>query len=261
MSDERVPDAGAAAGRGGGAAQNAAAGQGGAMGHGAAAEQDAATAQGAAAGQGGEAAQGAATGQGAAAGPGGEARPGGEAGRGREAGGEWELPWAEPFVTDGERAERAELAAAFGAGIRRTGALMQLMGQAAADRIGINATDLNCLNILSFSGRMTAGELARATGLTTASITGVIDRLEEAGYVTRERDPRDRRRVVVQVVLEKALKDVASVFRPMIRDWQEVAAHYSDDELRLIVDFYGRMEEVFRHHLGRLRGGPEPTEP
>jgi DNA-binding MarR family transcriptional regulator len=237
MSDERVPDAGAAAGRGGGAAQNVAAGQGGAMGHGAAAEQDAATAQGAA------------------------ARPGGEAGRGREAGGEWELPWAEPFVTDGERAERAELAAAFGAGIRRTGALMQLMGQAAADRIGINATDLNCLNILSFSGRMAAGELARATGLTTASITGVIDRLEEAGYVTRERDPHDRRRVVVQVVLEKALKDVASVFRPMIRDWQEVAAHYSDDELRLIVDFYGRMEEVFRHHLGRLRGGPEPTEP
>jgi DNA-binding MarR family transcriptional regulator len=255
MSDERVPDAGAAAGRGGGVAQNAAAGQGGAMGHGAAAEQDAATTQGAAAGQGGEAAQGAATGQGAAAGP------GGEAGRGREAGGEWELPWAEPFVTDGERAERAELAAAFGAGIRRTGALMQLMGQAAADRIGINATDLNCLNILSFSGRMTAGELARATGLTTASITGVIDRLEEAGYVTRERDPHDRRRVVVQVVLEKALKDVASVFRAMIRDWQEVAAHYSDDELRLIVDFYGRMEEVFRHHLGRLRGGPEPTEP
>jgi DNA-binding MarR family transcriptional regulator len=261
MSDERVPDAGAAAGWGGGAAQNAAAGQGGAMGHGAAAEQDVATAQGAAAGQGGEAAQGAATGQGAAAGPGGEARPGGEAGRDRETGGEWELPWAEPFVTDGERAERAELAAAFGAGVRRTGALMQLMGQAAADRIGINATDLNCLNILSFSGRMTAGELARATGLTTASITGVIDRLEEAGYVTRERDPHDRRRVVVQVVLEKALKDVASVFRPMIRDWQEVAAHYSDDELRLIVDFYGRMEEVFRHHLGRLRGGPEPTEP
>ncbi len=58
---------------------------------------------------------------------------------------------------------------------------MQLMGQAAADRIGINATDLNCLNLLSFSGQMTAGQLAKATGLTTASITGVIDRLEEAG--------------------------------------------------------------------------------
>jgi DNA-binding MarR family transcriptional regulator len=261
MSDERVPEAGAAAERGGEAAQGAATGPGGAMGQGAAAEPGAEAGLGSEAGQGDEAAQGgaaeqhAATGQGAAAGRGGEAR------QSRGAGGEWELPWAEPFVTDGERAERAELAAAFGAGIRRTGALMQLMGQAAADRIGINATDLNCLNILSFSGRMTAGELARATGLTTASITGVVDRLEEVGYVTRERDPRDRRRVVVQVVLEKALNDVASVFRPMIRDWQEVAAHYSDDELRLIVDFYGRMEEVFRHHLGRLRGGPEPTEP
>ncbi len=58
---------------------------------------------------------------------------------------------------------------------------MQLMGQAAADRIGINATDLNCLNILSFSGQLTAGQLAKATGLTTASITGVVGRLAEAG--------------------------------------------------------------------------------
>src|SRR6266550_2309705 len=189
------------------------------------------------------------------------AGPSGEAARRHEAGGEWELPWAEPFVTDGERAERAELAAAFGAGIRRTGALMQLMGQAAADRIGINATDLNCLNILSFSGRMTAGELTRATGLKTASITGVIDRLEEAGYVTRERDPNDRRRVVVQINLDRAMKDVATIFAPMLRSWREMSARYSDDELRLIVDFYGRMEQVFREHLLRLRGGPEATEP
>jgi DNA-binding MarR family transcriptional regulator len=166
----------------------------------------------------------------------------------------WEVPWAEPFAADQDRAERAELAAAFGAGIRRTGALMQLMGMAAADRIGINATDLNCLNILSFSGRMTAGELARATGLTTASITGVIDRLEEAGFVTRERDPHDRRRVVVQIVLERALKDVATVFLPMVRAWQQMAERYTDDELRLIVDFYMRMEEVLRDHLNRLRG-------
>ena len=133
---------------------------------------------------------------------------------------------------------------------------MQLMNQAAADRIGINPTDLNCLNILSFRGQMTAAELARATGLTTASITGVVDRLEEAGYVRRERDPRDRRRVVIRLVLETALRDVASVFLPMMRDWQQMAARYSDDELRLIVDFYGRMEEVLRDHLTRLREAP-----
>jgi len=87
----------------------------------------------------------------------------------------WELPWAESPFGGAKPQERAELELAFATAMRRTGSLMQLMGQAAADRIGINNTDLNCLNILSFSGHMTAGELARATGLTTASITGVID--------------------------------------------------------------------------------------
>ena len=165
----------------------------------------------------------------------------------------WQLPWPESPASGIGPQERAELEVAFATAMRRTGSLMQLMGQAAADRIGINNTDLNCLNILSFSGHMTAGELAKATGLTTASITGVIDRLEEAGFVRRERDPHDRRRVVVRLSLDKAVSDVASVFAPMLRDWREMAARYSDDELRLIVDFYGRVEQVFRKHLIRLR--------
>ena len=173
----------------------------------------------------------------------------------------WEMPWPESPAAGAGGRERADLEVAFAAGLRRTGALMQLMGTAAADKIGINATDLNCLNILSFSGHMTAGELARATGLTTASITGVVDRLEQAGFVSRERDPHDRRRVVVQINLDRAMKDVAMVFVPMLRAWREMASRYSDDELRLIVDFYARMEQVFREHLVRLRGGPEATEP
>ena len=174
---------------------------------------------------------------------------------GKHGPGGWDVPWAESPATGAGPPGRAELELAFATAMRRTGSLMQLMGQAAADRIGINATDLNCLNILSFSGHMTAGELARATGLTTASITGVIDRLEEAGYVSRERDPHDRRRVVVTLVLDQAMRNVASVFLPVMRDWREMSARYSDDELRLIVDFYARMEQVFRAHLVRLRDG------
>jgi DNA-binding MarR family transcriptional regulator len=172
----------------------------------------------------------------------------------------WDLPWGEPFASG--RPERARLAAQFGAATRRTGSLWQLMGQAAADRIGLNATDLNCLNILSFSGEMTAGELARATGLTTASITGVADRLEQAGFVRRERDAKDRRRVVIRLELPKALREVAPVFQPMIRDWQKLAARYTDDELRLIVEYYDRMEEIVRGHLVRLRTeSPAATPP
>jgi DNA-binding MarR family transcriptional regulator len=151
--------------------------------------------------------------------------------------------------------ERAGLAVEFAAAVRKTSALLQLVGLSAAERIGINLTDLNCLNILSFSGQLTAGELARATGLTTASITGVLDRLEEAGYVRRERDAQDRRRVVVRLVPERAISQVAPVFAPMLADWKRVAADYTDDELRLIVRFYGQLEQVYRDHIVRLRGG------
>jgi|SRR5215831_4971252 len=192
---------------------------------------------------------------------------GGQAAGGQEAGvpgaGEqalsqhnWDVPWIEAIGVG--QPERARLAAEFGEGFRKTNSLMQLMGQAAADRVGLNATDLNCLNILSFSGEMTAGELARETGLTTASITGVADRLEEAGYVRRERDPKDRRRVVIRLVLESALRDVAPVFLPLVQSWQGVVARYTDDELRLIVEFYGQMEQVIRDHLIRLRGPAGP---
>jgi DNA-binding transcriptional ArsR family regulator len=130
---------------------------------------------------------------------------------------------------------------------------MVLMTQAAADHIGINATDLNCLNILSFSGQLTAGELARATGLTTASITGVVDRLEQAGFVHRERDAQDRRRVVIHLETKRALGTVAPVFGPMMGAWQRLADEYTDDELRLIVEFYAQLEDILRDHLTRLR--------
>jgi DNA-binding MarR family transcriptional regulator len=170
-----------------------------------------------------------------------------------ESGEHWEVPWAKGIESSTWSPERVAVAMTFAGAIRQTGSLMVLMTQAAADRIGINATDLNCLNILSFSGRLTAGELAKATGLTTASITGVVDRLEQAGFVRRERDAQDRRRVVIHLETERALGTVAPVFAPMLGAVQRLADRYTDDELRLIVEFYGQLEDVIREHLTRLR--------
>jgi DNA-binding MarR family transcriptional regulator len=181
----------------------------------------------------------------------GEGGPSGESGSE-----EWSVPWPDEVRPSSWSPERAELAMAFIAAIRRTGSLMHLMSQAAADRIGINPTDLNCLNILSFSGQMTAGDLAKATGLTTASITGVVDRLEQSGFVRRERDEQDRRRVLIHLETKRALGTVAPVFGPMMAAWQRVADRFDDDELALIVDFYDRMEQILRDHLARLREQP-----
>jgi DNA-binding MarR family transcriptional regulator len=158
----------------------------------------------------------------------------------------WETPGA------GQPGRRG-LEAAYEDSLRRASSFMHLMSQAAAERIGINATDLNCLNILSLGGRLTAGQLAQATGLTTASITGVVDRLEEAGYVRRERDASDRRRVVIHLILEPVLRDVVTVFAPMLEQWKKVADGYTDEELELIIGFQAKSEQVLRDHLVRLR--------
>src|SRR4051794_26726388 len=64
----------------------------------------------------------------------------------------------------------------------------------AAERLGLNRTDLHCINIIENSGGLTAGELAKESGLTTGAVTGVVDRLERAGYARRVSDPADRRR-------------------------------------------------------------------
>jgi DNA-binding transcriptional ArsR family regulator len=155
-----------------------------------------------------------------------------------------------------DRAGRARMEGEFLLAMRRTGSTLQLLGQLAAERIGVNATDLNCLNIVALTGSgppLTAGELARQTGLTTASITGVLDRLEEGGFVRRERDPKDRRRVIVSLNPGPGLAEIGPTFGPLVRAWREAAASYSDAELRLLLDFQGRFLDIIRDSLDRLR--------
>ena len=77
--------------------------------------------------------------------------------------------------------------------MRRTSAQGVLFGQTVADVAGISGSDLDCMDFLNLEGRVTAGRLAELTGLTTGAITGMIDRLEKAGLVRRERDEADRR--------------------------------------------------------------------
>jgi DNA-binding transcriptional ArsR family regulator len=157
----------------------------------------------------------------------------------------------------GTGAERARMESEFLLAMRRTGSTLQLLGQVAAERIGVNATDLNCLNLVALAGRrepMTAGELARQTGLTTASITGVLDRLEEGGFVRRERDPKDRRRVNVNLNPGPALAEIGPTFGPLVMAWRSAAASYSDSELRLLLEFQRRFLDIVRDSLDRLRG-------
>jgi DNA-binding MarR family transcriptional regulator len=152
---------------------------------------------------------------------------------------------------------RAELTDALGREMRKVSAQSVLFSQAAADRLGMNSTDLECLDLLSLNGPLPAGRLAELTGLTTGAITGVIDRLERAGYVRRERDPHDRRRVIVQPILERQA-EAMPVFLPMGRAMDALYASYSDEQLAVILDFSARANAIVLEQIARLRAEAKP---
>lgn len=120
--------------------------------------------------------------------------------------------------------------------MRRTSAQGVLYGQTVADIAGVSGSDLDCMDFLNLEGRMTAGRLAELTGLTTGAITGVVDRLEKAGYVRRERDETDRRKVFIATVPENTAH-IGRLFVPMQEGMQKLWSTYSDAELQLLLRF------------------------
>ncbi len=135
---------------------------------------------------------------------------------------------------------------------RRLSLATIMFHQAVADRLGLNPTDHKCIDLLASAGSTTAGELAEATGLTTGAITGVIDRLEAAGFVRREDDPDDRRRVIVRVI-PKRYREIARLFEPFGAAVAEMGASYSERELTTILDFITRSCLLLREATLELR--------
>jgi DNA-binding MarR family transcriptional regulator len=120
--------------------------------------------------------------------------------------------------------------------MRRTSAQGVLYGQTVADIAGVSGSDLDCMDFLNLEGRMTAGRLAELTGLTTGAITGVVDRLEKAGFVRRERDETDRRKVFIATVPENTAH-IGRLYGPMKDAMHKLWGSYSDDELELLLRF------------------------
>lgn len=138
---------------------------------------------------------------------------------------------------------------------RVNGNLDRAFDNLAAQRLGVNLTDLHCLNIIESRGGVTAGELATEAGLTSGAITGVIDRLERVGYAQRERDANDRRRVAITVT-PAFYAAAGDIWGPVKQDWDAtLAAGFTAAELDVALAFLAATEDVARRHLARLGGG------
>ncbi len=109
-------------------------------------------------------------------------------------------------MTSGRPTRRRLVEQIAGEGLYRWGAAAVLLHQAVADRLGLGSTDRQCLDLLAQHGAMTGSELAAITGLTTGAITGVVARLERAGFLRRERDPSDGRKQVLSAIPERAAR-------------------------------------------------------
>jgi DNA-binding MarR family transcriptional regulator len=108
--------------------------------------------------------------------------------------------------------------------------------QAVADAIGVNRTDMRLIDLLEREGRLSAGQLAAGTGLTTGAITTAIDRLERSGYARRVRDASDRRRIYVEPTdTAKALG--ARFYSEHAKRAEELYHRYTEEQMELLLGF------------------------
>src|SRR5262245_19721418 len=138
------------------------------------------------------------------------------------------------------------------------------LDQAAAERYGLNRTDMRALDILGRAGPLAPTALARLLGFTTGGVTTVLDRLEKAGYIRRRPDPGDRRRQLVETTEATAARD-EEVFGDLIRGTRDLLAGYTHDELLVIRGFLDRVRPptaarpaALARHAGPARGSAEP---
>lgn len=129
-----------------------------------------------------------------------------------------------------------------------------------AGLLDLHTTDYKVLGILERSGPLSAGEIARQSGLATASVTNLIDRLEQKGFVRRVADPTDRRRVMVEAAAER-LKNAGSLFASTRRSLARLFDRYSDRDLSVIADFLHRNAERLRSETSKLAAaGPDAKQ-
>jgi DNA-binding MarR family transcriptional regulator len=155
------------------------------------------------------------------------------------------------------RASRPELLDALAEAGRAHSDATVVFHAAVADRLGLNPTDHKVMSILERHGPLAAGEIAQRTGLATASVTALLDRLERRGFVVRRPDPTDRRRVIVEATAEGVAR-FAPYFAGRRDSLARLYAAYTVDELAVILDFLQRSSERLRDDVAHLTGTGEP---
>ncbi|WHY57002.1 MarR family winged helix-turn-helix transcriptional regulator [Peribacillus simplex] len=135
--------------------------------------------------------------------------------------------------------------------LQRYGMRSVLFQQNMAQKIGVSHTDLKSAEILNETGPITAGELSKITGLSTGSVTALINRLERSGYVKRERDQLDGRRVMIAPIPERQ-EQIKSHYQSLSMATKELCSAYNEQELMLINKFIEDITKIMDKENDKL---------
>jgi DNA-binding MarR family transcriptional regulator len=162
-----------------------------------------------------------------------------------------------PDDTRSPTGRRAELLEELAMAGRASSVATVMFHTAVAARQGLSASEEKALDLLERSGPLTAGELARQSGLAPASVTGLINRLEQKGFARRIQNPSDRRSILVEVDVERMYARVAPLFANWVRSLEELYAGYSDEQLEVILHFLTEAARRQQEATARLTGDEE----
>jgi DNA-binding MarR family transcriptional regulator len=161
-----------------------------------------------------------------------------------------------PTAGPGAAQHRRLLNRAVKESLRDLGAQLSLLNHSVGGRLDLKATDLECLDLITRYGPLSPSALARRAGLHPATITGILDRLERGGWIDRDRDPADRRGVVVRAARGRG----AEVLRLYLVDsgmntaMDQICADYKDEDLELLIGFLRRTADAGRTAAEKLAG-------
>ncbi len=148
-------------------------------------------------------------------------------------------------------AHRRRLTASIKQSLRALSIQLSLLNHQVGAHVGLNDVDLDCLDLVNRQGPLSPSALAQRSGLHPATVTGILDRLERGGWVARERDPSDRRAVVLRARRDRNA-ELVRLYSGMNSSMNEICAGYGDAELEVLADFLRRTADAGRSATDKL---------
>lgn len=127
-----------------------------------------------------------------------------------------------------------------------------LFHRAVGQILGVNVTDMKCLDMMTLQGSATPSQLAAHTGLSSGATTAMIDRLERAGLVERQPHPKDRRGTIL-VLTEEAMRKLPSLFSSLGTAMETLVSSYPQKELAVLDDFFTKARVLWQEERAKLQ--------